>query len=239
MFVNNYTKRIDYYAFPRVGSHYLFHIFSGLFELVLLDSDDFKTTEYLSRSKEIDEIAHYALRLVDLNVPRSSPIFIHPNPNGIHGEPHDFGNPIICLTREPVASIYSLYRLNRDRFNEEIKDVGLWIRGKFKEYSEFYKCALSIEEKRSSKFLLLKYEDICKSWQQLSEICDFIEEFPKLDPKFVHHITKFDNFTKSENRTFYRDGDNTKWRNDEEFVKNLSLDDYPALAGLDYPNLSI
>ena len=239
MFVNSYTKRIDYYAFPRVGSHYLFHIFSGLYDLVLLDSADFKTNKYLTRSKEINEIALYALRLGDLNLPRSAPIFINPNPNGIHGKPKDFGHPIICLTREPVASIYSLYRLKRDRFKEGIDDVGLWISEKFKEYFEFYKCALSINEKSSSKFLFLKYEDICRSWQQLSEICDFIKESPKLDPKFVHYMTRFDNFVNDENRTFYREADNAKWRNDKEFVTNLCLNDYPNLPGLDYSKLTV
>ena len=55
MFVENYTKRIDYFAYPRVGSHFLFHIFSGLYELILFESEDFKTEEYLARKNEINE----------------------------------------------------------------------------------------------------------------------------------------------------------------------------------------
>ena len=65
MFVKNYTKRFDYFAYPRVGSHFLFHIFSGLYELILFESDDFETEEYLSRKTEINRYSLYALSLYD------------------------------------------------------------------------------------------------------------------------------------------------------------------------------
>jgi hypothetical protein len=237
--VTSYTKRIDYYAFPRVGSHYLFHIFSGLYDLVLLDSEDFRTEEYLSRSNEIDEMSLYSLRLRDLNLPRSSPIYVNPNPNGIHGLAKDFGYPIICLTREPVAAIYSYYRMKRDRFQEKIEDLHLWIGEKLQEYEDFYKAALSVGAKNSENFLLLRYEDVCSSPEYLQEICDFIGESPKLSPEFVHHVTSFSNFIKGENRTFYREGDNAKWRDDSDFVTNLSRHDYPVLPELGYPPLTI
>lgn len=239
MLVNSYTKRIDYYAYPRVGSHYLFHILSGLYDLVLLDSENFHTEEYLSRSNELDEMSLYSLRLRDSSLPGSAPIYLNPNPNGIHGMAKDFGYPIICLTREPVAAIYSYYRMKRDRFHEKIDDLTLWIGERLQEYTDFYKEALVEGEKKPEHFLLLRYEDVCSSPEYLQRICDFIGESPKLDPAFVHHMTSFSNFIKEGDRTFYREGDNAKWRKDHDFVTSLGQSDYPSLSGLGYPSPTI
>ena len=212
---------------------------SGLYDLVLLDSENFHTEEYLSRSNEVDEMSLYSLRLRDLNLPRSAPIYLNPNPNGIHGMAKDFGYPIICLTREPVAAIYSYFRMKRDRFHEKIDDLALWIGERLQEYDDFYQEALVVAEKKPENFLLLRYEDVCGSSKYLQRICDFIGESPKLDPAFVHHMTNFSNFIKQGDRTFYREGENAKWRNDSDFVTNLSRHDYPVLPELGYPPLTI
>ena len=147
MFVTNYTKRFDYFAYPRVGSHFLFHIFSGLYELVLFESESFQTSEYLARKTEINEFSLYALSLNDSQISYKHPIFINPVANGIHGFPIDSGFPVISLIRHPLATVYSYFRLQRDRHTSQFKDKGGWVEDKLNEYLLFYSKVFDLKNK--------------------------------------------------------------------------------------------
>lgn len=233
MFVKNYTKRFDYFAYPRVGSHFFFHILSGLYELVMFETDEYKTKEYLSRKEEINSLSLYALTLRDPTKIYSQPIFINPLANGVHGNPIDSEYPIISLIRNPCSAIYSYYRLQKDRFSFKFADKSKWLEGRFEEYYCFYSDALKLKKKKKEKFLLLKYEDLIDDLGSLNMIIDFIGLETKLSPEFVFECTKFSKFTSNENRTFYREANNQKWSEDQKFltlIQNIDLMKFRSLG---------
>lgn len=229
MFVTNYTKRFDYFAYPRVGSHFLFHIFSGLYELILFDSESFQTNEYLSRQTEINEFYLYALSLNDSRKSFNQPIFINPVANGIHGLPIDSGFPVISLIRHPLPTVYSYFRLHRDRLNYQFEDKREWVEYKLNEYLFFYSKVFDLKNQIGNNMIILKYENLISNYNYLYDIIKFVKTEPKLDPKFVYKCVEFKNFVSDMNRTFYRDADNKKWLNDDDFqclISELDLQKY-------------
>ena len=234
MFVEKYTKRIDYFAYPRVGSHFLFHIFSGLYELILFESEDFKTEEYLARKNEINEFSLYALSLSDLNKSTRQPIFVNPKANGIHGTPIDSGFPIISLIRHPLATAYSYYRLERDRFNRSFSNEKAWILDKLNEFDKFYTQVFEVKNKIKNDMLILNFEDLVSDDKYINNIVDFFNVEPKLDPNFVYNCTKFENFTSNSDRTFYRNGDNEKWLQDDNFKLMIKDFDFKKFRKFGY-----
>ena len=234
MFVENYTKRFDYFAYPRVGSHFLFHIFSGLYELVLFESEDFETEEYISRKREIKEFSLYALSLHDSKRKFRQPIFVNPKANGVHGFPIDSGFPIISLIRDPLATIYSYYRLKRDRHNYVFLNKEEWIQDKLSEYYKFYSQVQELKIKLKDSMLIIKYEDLISDVKYIIEIVNFFRIDPKLDPNFVYNCTNFKNFASGSDRTFYRDADNEKWLLDDEFKTLLKGIDFNKFLKFGY-----
>jgi hypothetical protein len=229
MFVTNYTKRFDYFAYPRVGSHFLYHIFSGLYELILFDSESFQTSEYLSRKTEINELSLYALSLKDSQKNFNQPIYINPLANGIHGFPIDCGFPVISLIRHPLPTVYSYFRVLRDRLNHQFEDRKIWVEDKLNEYLSFYSKVFDLKNKIGTNMIILKYENLISDYKYLFDIIKFINIDPKLDPKFVFKCLKFESFVNDKNRTFYRDADNNKWSEDNVFkglINDLDLHKY-------------
>ena len=112
MFKEEYNKQFHYFAFPRVGSHFFFHCLTGLYDLILFDSESYHTPEYLKRSDELNPNALYALKLHDLSLGKTQSIYVNPYPNGIHGDPIYTGLPIISLIRDPFATVYSFANLS-------------------------------------------------------------------------------------------------------------------------------
>lgn len=235
MFVKSYTKRFDYFAYPRVGSHFFFHILSGLYDLVLFESSDFLTEEYHSRKKEIDRNALYALTLRDPLRKIAEPIFMNPKANGIHGDPLDSGFPVIVSIRDPFATVYSNLRMQRDRFNTVFEDQRKWLEEMFINYYTFYEKAFSLKSTLTDKLYLNRYEDLCADTDSLNSLVEFLGVEPKLDPDFVHNVTRFSKFAANTERSFYRDGDNFKWKNDPDFVKLLESIKLPAFDIFGYP----
>lgn len=238
MFTNRYTKRIDYFAFPRVGSHYLFYCLKGLYDMVMFEMDCFLTEETRTRQNEIRPEALYALGLHDPSRPLPPPIHIDPAPNGIHGQPVSRGLPILCLMREPVPTIYSAYRLRQDRFGEIIDNPKQWLQNQFQAYENFYRNALKVRDAGKEPFLMLHFEELVAGVAPLKDLCEFVGFDPKLDPNFIHKVTRFDNFTVKDVRTFYQTGSNDSWQKDSRFSSLVSSIDYPKVADLsrDTPN---
>jgi hypothetical protein len=64
--------------------------------------------------------------------------------------------------------------------------------------------------------LLVRYELLTASSEMLDRMVRFVDVKPKLTPRFVHLITRFDNFVKEGERRFYREDDNQAWKRNEE-----------------------
>jgi hypothetical protein len=235
MFVKSYTKRFDHFAFPRVGSHFFFHILSGLYDLVLFESSDFFTDEYISRKNEIDPHALYALSLRDPLCGSSCPIFMNPKANGIHGQPLDSGFPVIISIRDPFATIYSNFRLQRDRCKVVFEDERKWLEEMFLNYYNFYENAFSLKKALRNKLYLNRYEELCADSDSLGSLIEFLGVEPKLDPGFVHNVTRFNKFAANTERSFYRDGDNMKWKNDADYIELLESIRLPEFDVFGYP----
>lgn len=234
MFAREFTKQIDYFAYPRVGSHLLFHCLSGLYELVMFDMDCLANEEVRSRLQEVNPSALYALRLRDSNAASPPPIHVDPAPNGIHGEVVDRGLPILCLVREPIATVYSAYRLRKDRLSEKISDPGKWVCSRLKEYEGFYRRVMEVKADVDDRFLLLRFEELVTDVAPLEALCKFVGAQPKLDPSFVRYVTDFEFFVLQGERTFYRSGKNDSWKRDEHFASLIASITYPDVPGLGY-----
>ena len=151
----------------------------------------------------------------------NQPIFINPKANGIHGFPINSGFPIISLIRHPISTVYSFYRLQRDRFNFKFTNKERWIQDKLKEYLDFYSRIFQLKEQNKSKMIILNFEDLVSDEKYIYKIVEFINVEPKLDVEFVYNCTKIQNFFSAKKRTFYREGDNLKWLNDIDFIKYI------------------
>jgi hypothetical protein len=236
MFARQYTKRIDYFAYPRVGSHYLFHCLSGLYNIVMYDMECLQTEETIRRKEELQSEAIYALGLQDPAKPQPIPVHIDPVPNGIHGLPTFRGLPIICLSREPHATVYSLYRLEQDRMHKTIEKPKVWLQKKFNDYENFYRKAVNLQKQKDESFELIRFEDLVEDENTLIKLSEFIGLEPKLDPQFVHSVTMFDRLTIKRNRTFYRAGNNERWREDTQFRELITSLDIPEIPEFGYTN---
>jgi hypothetical protein len=138
------------------------------------------------------------------------------------------------LVREPIAAIYSSYRLRQDRLGEEITDLREWIDKQLNEYADFYRRALSVKSDVENRFLMLHYEELVEDATALETLCKFVGVQPKLKPSFVRYITNFESFAIKGERTFYRSGQNDSWKQDELFVSLIASATYPDIPELGY-----
>lgn len=209
-------KEVAFYAFPRTGAHFLTYCLSGLFDLVTDLPEEHRTlSEAISRQDELQDLSLYALELREAGVP-FQPLRLDALKNGVHGTPIEGPEPVLVLSRHPLASAYSAWR-SRDRLSFKVEEPEE-MNEHFKWYERFYEAALRVRNIMGAKALLVRFEDLVASARPLEQIVDFVELKPKLSPKFVHSVTRFDNFVKAGTRTFYRGGDNEAWKEDLRFL---------------------
>ncbi|MDA0849093.1 MAG: hypothetical protein O2827_05015, partial [Verrucomicrobia bacterium] len=202
MFKEEYNKQFHYFAFPRVGSHFFFHCLTGLYDLILFDSECYHTLEYQKRSDELNPNALYALRLHDLSLGKPQPIYVNPCPNGIHGVPIYTGLPIISLIRDPFATVYSFVNLNISHLKNESIDYEKFIIQNLDKYIQFYTNLLEISKEHPSNILLITYENLVSSSETLNTLTEFINQSPKLRTGFVFDQVKFDNLVNPDKKSF-------------------------------------
>ena len=211
---------IDYYAFPRTGSHFFRACMSGLFDLISSVPARVRTNaEVTSRRDEISGCALYALDLRESGSP-FQPVCLNPIRNGTHGTPTPGDNPTVILIRHPLATLYSAWRTRR-RLGWAV-DSPEQMKAHLDDYERFYDAALSLMRDGRQPVLILHYEQLIESAEPLERLVRFVGIRPKLTPQFVHRLTCFKDFVKPGDRQFYLAGDNEAWVRDAEFVRQLS-----------------
>jgi hypothetical protein len=78
-------KEFEYFAFPRVGSHFFYYCLTGLFDLIGLPHEHLTSIEAISRQEELNPLALYALKLREDGIP-FQPVFFNALSNGMHGQ---------------------------------------------------------------------------------------------------------------------------------------------------------
>jgi hypothetical protein len=223
------AKQLDFFAFPRTGSHLFRYCTQGLFDLVAIPTPGLNNPDAVERQREVNPLALYALDLREDGVP-FSPVIIHGRPNGQHGAPIAREHPRVILVRDPIPTVYSYYRVQNDRWGwgPDTPRPREWVRQKLAEHAAFYAAARARAAEHPSTTLLLRYEDLTESPAPLERLVEFVGVRPKLSPAFVHRVTRFDFFAAPGERTFYRSGDNTAWERDQEWKDLIAGVEAPA-----------
>ena len=213
------TEEIHLFAYPRVGSHFLAYCLHGLYDLVALESTRSDNPEVTAREQELDPHALYALELREDGA-AYQPLWVNAIANGVHGMPVSSPNRSIILIREPQATIYSLYRVNRDRWGGSSDaaapaEAAAWIDQRLTDYHDFYQRAFSIRGTDPTRICLVRYEDLSGSPKALADVTAFIGKPTKLSPEFVFWVTSFGRFALAgPDRTFFRTGNNSAYIDD-------------------------
>jgi len=214
------ARDLDYFAFPRTGSHFLWHCFTGLFDLVFFPTPYGDQPEPKQRREELDPMALKALELRTDNA-GYHPVHIHHDSNGLHGLPVDNGRPIIVLIRDPRPVLYSYYQTATSRWGAVIPDIDVWLKEQAALYERFYAAAWEIREKAPQRVHLVRFEELRRDPAALQRIVEFVGVPPKLPADFVFWCCQFDRFTRPGDRTFYRQGDDDAWRRDPVWLARL------------------
>jgi hypothetical protein len=214
------ARRLDYFAFPRTGSHFLWTAFTGLFDLVFFPNAYVANPEARQRRDELNPHALYAMKLREDGVP-FQPVYINAAPNGVHGGPVKSAHPAIILIRDPHATIYSWYHTAIDRWGATIDDVPAWIQQSYRDFASFYDETLALIAADPAAIHLVRYEELRRDPAAIASLVAFVGVRPKLSPEFVFEMTRFDRMTREGRRTFYRTGDNASWRGDEAWRRHL------------------
>ena len=219
-------KKVDLYTFPRTGTHFFMYCFTGLFDTVMVLPDDLLGhSEAITRQDELDDRALYGLELREPGAPYQ-PIWLDPIKGpGFHQTPAAGPNPILITIRHPLAASYSAWR-SRTRLTLAV-ETPAELRAHLDWYEKFYDAALQLAGDPSAKTLLIRFEDLVRSAEPLERVVAFLGQTPKLSPRFVHWITRFDSFVKDGQRTFYRQGHDEAWREDDDFVRLLAASGPP------------
>ncbi len=219
-FGSRLAVRCDYYAFPRTGSHYLWACLTGLLDLVFFPNEYVDNPEARQRAEELNPHAYYALRLREDGVP-FQPVYINAAANGTHGTPIAGNWPLLILIRDPHPTLYSWYHTAIDRWGAIVPDRVAWMRDSYRHYREFYTAAFDAAAKAPDRTCLVRFEDLKASVAELERIVKFLGVQPKLSPAFVHWWTEFERMTQKGPRTFYRGGNNARWREDAGWLADL------------------
>jgi hypothetical protein len=212
-------KVIDYYAFPRTGSHLLYYCMTGLFDLVTrMSEEDRKNPEAASRKDELSAEVLYSLELRESGAP-FAPVLLNIMKKGLHHPPEPGGNPILMLIRHPLAAAYSAW-CTRKRMGFEI-ETAAQLAIHLDCYEKFYDAALELVQRNDVNALLIRYENLVSSCLALDAVAAFAGVRPKLSAQFVHWVTRFDRFVGHGDRTFYKAGDDKVWRESKEFLELL------------------
>jgi hypothetical protein len=190
--------------------------FSGLYDMVMtVPKELLEHREAISRQNEIGDLALYGLELREPGTPYQ-PVWLNPiKDEGFHRTPIAGDNPVLILIRHPLAAAYSAWRARKrlPLLVESPAEMSAHLNW----YENFYDAGMKLVAGKDTKALLVRYEDLTFSPQELERVIEFIGIRPKLSPQFVHWITKFDNFVKPGERSFYRSGNDEGWRTDPEF----------------------
>lgn len=233
-FGSTLAKRVDYFAFPRTGSHFLWTGFTGLFDLVFFPNQHVENAEAMQRSEELNPLAIYAMKLREEGVP-FQPVYINASAQGLHGRPAMGDNPVIILIRNPHPTLYSWYHTATERWGAQIDDVRGWLRDAYAHYAAFYDQALALRQSHPDRVHLIRFEDLKKDAGALRQAAEFVGVRPKLSPEFVFEWTRFDRMTRSGQRSFYRVGDNAHWTTDASWRSHLSAVQPGSMQRFGYP----
>jgi len=230
--------RCDYYAFPRTGSHYLWAGLTGLLDLVFFPNEFVDHPEARQRAEELNPPAYYALRLREDGVP-CQPVYINAAPQGVHGTPAPAAGdwPVLMLIRDPHPTIYSWYHTATERWGAKVPDRVAWISDAYGQYRKFYDAAFAVREASPARTFLVRFEELKRDPAVLQRLTAFLGVRPKLSPEFVHWWTDFDRMTRPGERTFYRAGDNTRWRDDAAWQADLARADPGDFSRYGYPKI--
>jgi hypothetical protein len=205
------TEEISYFSFPRAGSHFFVHCLNGLFDLITFPHEHLHNAEALARQTEINPEALYAL---DLREEGSihQPLYLNASAGGggPHGLPFRTNKRCIILIRHPLPTLYSFYRVNRDRWGATIDDPAVWLETQLSAYVNYYTAAFAVLDADAEQALLVRYEELISGPQALEDVAQFVRLKPKLSPAFVHWVTAFERFARPDGggpRTFYRAAD--------------------------------
>jgi hypothetical protein len=246
-FGQSLAKRIDRFAFPRTGSHFFAYCTQGLFDLVALENPALNNPEAVGRQQELDAQALYALDLREDGVPHA-PVLFDARVTGIHGLPAWNDRPVVVLIRDPMATLFSLYKVNATRWNMggggvAGNDLSAWIATNAHLYHDFYTAAFDIIQAHPAprETLLIRYEHLKASPAPLEALVSLVGVRPKLTPAFVHWVTRFDRFARATapdggERTFYRAADNEAWRRDPDWLAAVHRADLPDFGRFGYPS---
>ncbi len=226
--------RVDMFAFPRTGSHFFRYCTQGLFDLVAIPGAAIDNAEAIDRQKELNPDVLYALDLREDGVP-FQPVWFNTTASGQHGLPIAGDAPIVILTREPIATVYSYLRVHRDRpsFGGIHGDTRTWIEHTFREYHAFLSRAEEVL-RAHTRSLVVRFEQLRDSPTPLRRLVDLVGVRPKLRPEFVHTLTRFESIVRGGDRTFYRAGSDLAWKDDAEFVRTLEAVPVPNFSAFDF-----
>jgi hypothetical protein len=213
-------KVVDFYPFPRTGSHLLYYSMTGLFDLLTrIPEDTRKNPEAASRQNELSAEALYTLELRESGA-SFAPLLLNIMEDGLQRLPEPGDNPVLMLIRHPLAAAYSAW-CTRERLGFEI-ETGVQLAKHLDRYENFYSAAIKLLRRDHSNALLIRYENLISSSAPLDTLAAFLGLRPKLSTSFVHWLTRFDRFVSEKNRMFYRTGDNEGWHENKEFLELLT-----------------
>ncbi len=103
-------------------------------------------------------------------------------------------NPALLLIRDPIATAFSAWRARRRLgFILESPDD---LNDHLEKYERFYDVGFDLFNRSGGRLLLVRYEELIAGFDVLERIVEFVGLKPKLAPRFVHWVTRFQNFAK-------------------------------------------
>ena len=214
-------KEVNIFAHPRTGSHFFHYCLTGLFDVVTMPHAFLHHGEALSREKELNPEALYALDLRQPTVPLQ-PLHVNALVGGVHGLPVESDCSTIILIRDPISTVYSRYRVDRDRWGGIKELTAEWLKDQLLRYAFFYDRGMDVLDRLGKRGILVRWSDLVAGPEALERVVDFVGLTPKLQCSFVWSIMRFGSFVGPEPRTFYRSGSNTAWHKDSHWINTLA-----------------
>ncbi len=205
-----------------------------MFDLVFLPNAFVDNPEARQRADELDPLAFYTLRLRAPGVP-FQPVYIDAAPQGVHGRPVCGKWPTLIVIRDPHPTVYSYFHTATERWGSTIPDRIGWMRRVYRQYREFYDAALGLAERDPARTLLIRFEALTRDPAILADVVRFVGVRPKLSPEFVFWRTNFERMTRPGPRTFYRSGNNERWRADEAWKTDVAKANPGDFSRYGYP----
>src|SRR5579872_7208729 len=183
-------KELDYAGYPRTGGHFLNYCLAGLFDIVTPPHRHLNNAEAVERQSELNPDVLYALDLRDSAVP-FQPLQLNPGGRASHDVPTVSGRATLVLIRGPIATAYSRYRVERDRWGGITELTVDWLREEFTRFSAFYNTCLDVLEQQGERGLLVRWEDLVAGPEAMERLVAFVGLAPKLKCSFVWSMLRF------------------------------------------------